>query len=897
MTKLVFGVFRNACLGCGSSVLRGPFRRAEKWGEASMQIEATTPVTRLSEYKPSAWLVTDVHLTFALNPVATRITSRLTIVPNPGRADDFPHDLKLDGRKLKLLGASINGEAFSHTNMAIDDEQLSIDASFVPQAGFVWECVVEVNPTANTALEGLYMSNGMYCTQCEAQGFRKITWYPDRPDVMARFTVRIEGSLPVMLSNGNLMASGTGFATWQDPWPKPAYLFALVAGDLVSHDDTFTTVSGRKVDLKIYVRSGDIDKCAYAMDALKRSMLWDEQEYGREYDLDLFMIVAVDDFNMGAMENKGLNIFNSKYVLASPETATDRDYELIEGIIAHEYFHNWTGNRITCRDWFQLCLKEGLTVYRDQQFSGDQRSHAVKRIADVQLLRSRQFREDAGPLAHPVRPESYIEINNFYTATVYEKGAEVIGMLRHLVGDALYRKALDLYFTRHDGQACTIEDWLKVFADATGRDLTQFKLWYSQAGTPKVRVSEDYRSGIYTLTLQQSVPATPGQTEKQPMLIPVSYGFVGPTGTMMGTPGMLELSKETQSYEFNLPSKPVLSILRGFSAPVTLDYKVDSKSRAFLLAHDTDPFNKWDAARQFGLALLSDLSRDNNLAPDADFLQAMNSVLCDETMDPAFRALTLTLPSEEEIAQYVAGEGRVPDPGKIYDARNVLNTALANHMRADLEQTYATMTSDGAYSPDAQYAGRRSLQNVALALLTCIDDQAALARQQFAHADNMNQSLAALSVLVAGGRGGTELNSFYEKWRHDRLVIDKWFSVQAALTPPEFAASTVSALTRHPDFEWRNPNRFRSLMGSFAVSNQAGFHAADGSGYALFADWLITLDGLNPQTTARLCGAFESWKRYDDNRRTLMELNMKRIAEKPGLSKDSGDIINRILEA
>ena len=862
----------------------------------NVQFGATAPLVRLSEYKAPAWLVTDVHLTFALNPAATVVSSKIHFVANPNRQADGPHDLALEGRKLKLISVKIDGRLMQLADMAIDEERLILPARFVPNQAFTWECVVEINPAANTALEGLYMSNGMYCTQCEAQGFRKITFYPDRPDVMARFNVRIEGNLPVMLSNGNPTNRGKGYAEWQDPWPKPAYLFALVAGDLVSHDDSFTTRSGRKVDLKIYVRDGDDGKCAYAMDALKRSMKWDEEAYGREYDLDLFMIVAVDDFNMGAMENKGLNIFNSKYVLASPETATDRDYELIEGVIAHEYFHNWTGNRITCRDWFHLCLKEGLTVYRDQQFSGDQRSHAVKRIADVQLLRSRQFREDAGPLAHPVRPESYIEINNFYTATVYEKGAEVIGMLRQLVGSEGYRKALDLYFERHDGQACTIEDWLQVFEDATGRDLSQFRLWYSQSGTPRVKVSEDYRNGTYTLSLQQSLPPTPGQKTKKPMLIPISYGFVGPNGAAMGTPGVLELTRETQTFEFALPAKPVLSILRGFSAPVIVERQIDNEDRAFLLAHDTDPFNKWEAGRAFGLSLLARLSRDNNIIPDPDYLLAMQSVLRDETLDPAFRALALTLPSEEEIAQHIAAEGRVPDPDAIYEARRALNSALANQMQPHLEKIYSEMNVSGAYSPDAHYAGRRSLQTVALGLLTRLDDEAVLARRQFGQADNMTQSIAALSILVAEGHGEEPLANFHQKWQHDRLVVDKWFAVQAASTPPELACATVKLLSQHADFEWKNPNRFRSLLGTFSTANQGGFHWADGAGYTLFADWLIRLDALNPQTTARLCGAFETWKRFDVDRQKLMMDQMQRIAKKPDLSKDCSEIINRILE-
>ncbi|MEL6427009.1 MAG: aminopeptidase N, partial [Pseudomonadota bacterium] len=499
--------------------------------------------------------------------------------------------------------------------------------------------VTRCNPAANTSLDGLYMSNRMYCTQCEAEGFRKITYYPDRPDVMARFSVRIEGDAPIMLSNGNPVASGPGWAEWEDPWPKPAYLFALVAGDLVKVEDRFTTRSGREVTLQIWVRPGDETRCDFAMDALKRSMRWDEDVYGREYDLDLFMIVAVDDFNMGAMENKGLNIFNSKFVLASPQTATDMDFERIEAIIAHEYFHNWTGNRITCRDWFQLCLKEGLTVFRDQQFTADMRSEPVKRIADVKALRARQFREDAGPLAHPVRPEEYIEINNFYTATVYEKGAEVIRMLRLIVGEAGYAAALDLYFDRHDGQACTIEDWLTVFEDATGHDLAQFKLWYSQAGTPRVAVEEAYADGTYTLTFRQTVPPTPKQPDKRPMVIPIAYGLLDRSGTEVAA-GMVTLDSAETKVSITLPERPVPSLLRGFSAPVRLDHYMSAEDRAHILAHDTDPFNRWEAARATALDIVVAGGR-----PDQVFLDGMAAVLSDEGLDPAFRALVLTPPA------------------------------------------------------------------------------------------------------------------------------------------------------------------------------------------------------------------------------------------------------------
>ncbi|MGB0499517.1 MAG: aminopeptidase N, partial [Rubricella sp.] len=544
----------------------------------------------------------------------------------------------------------------------------------------------------------------MYCTQCEAEGFRRITYWPDRPDVMARFTVRIEGDMPVMLSNGNLSGQGEGWVEWEDPFPKPSYLFALVAGDLVSLDDHFTTMSGRKVTLRIFVRPGDEGKCAYAMDALKRSMAWDEKAYGREYDLDLFMIVAVDDFNMGAMENKGLNIFNSKYVLASPETATDLDYERIEGIVAHEYFHNWTGNRITCRDWFQLCLKEGLTVFRDQQFTGHERSEAVKRIEDVKMLRARQFREDAGPLAHPVRPSEYVEINNFYTATVYEKGAELIRMLRLIVGEDGYDRALALYFERHDGQACTIEDWLTVFEDATGHDLSRFARWYAQAGTPRLHVSESHEAGRYTLHFRQETPPTPGQTEKLPVPIPIDFGLIDRDGIEIAA-GRHLMTEPEETLSFDLAEKPVPSLLRGFSAPVILVRDTSAAERAFLLANDTDPFNRWEAARALALDALAEGRRE-----DTALAEGLRAVARDEGLDPAFRALALTLPGEEDIAAHIAGLGRVVDPQAIHDTRRALDLSLAEALGEDAARLYDAMATPGPYSPDAASAGRRALR-------------------------------------------------------------------------------------------------------------------------------------------------------------------------------------------
>ncbi len=864
--------------------------------------DAAPQTVYLKDYTPFGFTVEQVEMTFRLAPSATRVCSKIRFAPNPDAPD---RRFFLHGEDLKPISTRINGTEITPRPV---DGGIEIDA---PDAPFIFEAEVEIDPAANTALEGLYMSpqnvgasnasgreslpteNAMYCTQCEAEGFRKITWYPDRPDVMAPFSVRIEGDVPVMLSNGNPGASGPGFAEWHDPWPKPAYLFALVAGDLRNHPDSFTTMSGKTVDLNIWVRPGDEDKCAFGMEALKKSMAWDEKAYGREYDLDVFNIVAVDDFNMGAMENKGLNIFNSSCVLASPETSTDANFERIEAIIAHEYFHNWTGNRITCRDWFQLCLKEGLTVFRDSQFTADHRSAPVKRIEDVIALRARQFREDNGPLAHPVRPESFVEINNFYTATVYEKGAELIGMLKTLVGDAAYARALDLYFTRHDGDAATIEDWLKVFEDATGRDLSQFKRWYDEAGTPRLSWSEDFVDGTYTLTFRQHTPATPGQPEKAPRVIPIAVGLLNPNGDEVQPTTVLEMTEAEQSFSFDgLSAKPVPSILRGFSAPVILETQTDNTTRAFLLAHDTDPFNRWQAGRDLALDCLIAMIRDG-AAPDTGYLDALHRLIRDEAQDPAFRALALGLPSQDELAQALHDLGHTPDPQAIWEALETLRQARAEAFHDTATQLHAQYQVDAPFAPDADQSAARSLANAAMAMLTRLDG-GALAQKQFDSADNMTQQLAALSALISSGRGDTATRRFYDQWQHDRLVIDKWFSVQIANATPEKAAETAETLTRHPDFTIRNPNRFRATLGALTM-NPAGFHHASGKGYALLADHLIALDPLNPQTTARMCTAFETWRRYDPDRQALIEEQLHRILATPGLSGDTTEMITRIL--
>lgn len=848
--------------------------------------DAAPQTIYLKDYTPFGYEIDSVSLTFKLHPTATRVLSKIAFRPNPNATD---RSFFLHGEDLKLISAKIDGATVSPK---ITDTGLSAS---VPDAPFLWEAEVEISPSTNTALEGLYMSSGMYCTQCEAEGFRKITYYPDRPDVMATFDVRIEGSEKILLSNGNPGASGDGFAEWSDPWKKPAYLFALVAGDLINHPDTFTTRSGQEVELNIWVRPGDEDKCAFGMQALKDSMKWDEDVYGREYDLDIFNIVAVDDFNMGAMENKGLNIFNWSCVLASQATSTDADFERIEAIIAHEYFHNWTGNRITCRDWFQLCLKEGLTVYRDAQFTADMRSEPVKRIDDVIALRARQFPEDQGPLSHPVRPEAFQEINNFYTATVYEKGAEVIGMLKTLVGDAAYYKALDLYFDRHDGDAATIEDWIQVFEDSTGRDLAQFKRWYSQSGTPKVAVREnwDAENGVFTLQFHQSTDPTPGQDTKDPRVIPIAIGLLAPDGSETHPTEIFELTETKQSLRFEgLTACPTPSILRGFSAPVMLDQDIDNDRRAFLLAHDTDPFNRWEAGRDLARdTLIGMILKDS--APNPAYLDGLYRVVTDTGLDPAYRALMLNQPSETELAGALSEMGETPDPAKLHAASKALSKAQAETLAQVLPTLYADNQPKGDYHPDAEGSGKRALSNAAMGLMGKLD-QLDPARAQFANADNMTQQIAALGTLVRAGQGDDALAAFYAQWQQDRLVINKWFALQISLAEPDQAASVTEVLTQHPDFDMKNPNRFRGTLGALA-GNHAGFHHENGAGYRLLADWLIKLDPVNPQTTARMCTAFHTWKRYDSARQDLIKAQLERILSTPDLSRDTHEMISRIL--
>ena len=792
----------------------------------------------------------------------------------------------LHGENLELITAKIDGDVV-YPKFITDG--ITLD---VPNTPFVWEAEVEINPKANTLLEGLYISGGIYTTQCEAEGFRRITYYPDRPDILTAFTVRIESDKPVLLSNGNLINSGPGFAEWHDPWPKPSYLFALVAGDLVKYSDHFLSQSGKLIDLNIWVRKGDELKCWFAMDSLKKAMEWDERTYGLEYDLNLFNIVAIDDFNMGAMENKGLNIFNSAAVLATPEMATDMNYERIESIIAHEYFHNWTGNRVTCRDWFQLCLKEGLTVFRDQQFTSDTRSEAIKRINDVKDLRSRQFREDSGPLAHPVRPEEFVEINNFYTATIYEKGAEIISMLKLLVGDRDYYKAVKLYFSRHDGKACTIEDWLMCFEETTGRNLAQFKLWYRSAGTPEIHVKETYINNILTITLiqQNSKTSTP---YKDPLLIPVSLGLLNNNGKEIISTTILEFNKTMQEFQFdNLNSKPVISLLRGFSAPVILKHSRPLEEYAFLLKNDTDAFNKWEASRLLCLKILTLAGQ-----PKADasnlYLSAIGKIANNSNIEPGLKALLLTIPTQDDVTKELARLGKKIDPDEIFKSIKDFEIALADYLDCNLMKLYSENFVSGSYNSNAVDDGKRALRSVILKLISC-RDSGKTAEIQFEQSNTMQEQLSALNCLVEFGKPNIQLQKFFMQWQNERLVIDKWFAIQIVRSHPGDTIGKIDTLTKHPLFDMLNPNRFRAVFGSL-IANSVAFHQASGVGYAKLADWIIKLDPQNPQTAARICTAFDTWSIYDSSRQEKIRYHLKRILAQKSLSKDTTDIIERIL--
>ena len=878
-----------------------------------MRTEEPRPV-RLKDYRPPDWLIETVDLDVSLDPTATTVRAKLRLKPNGAGP---PAPLLLDGEELKLRSLAIDGQPLPEGSFLVTPERLTIAQP--PNRPFELTIETIVDPTNNTQLMGLYRAGATYCTQCEAEGFRRITYFLDRPDVMAVYTTRIEADkneAPVLLANGNLIAQGdvpgTGrhFAVWHDPFPKPSYLFALVGGELACVSDSFTTMSGRNVALRIYVEPGKEERSLYAMDSLKRAMRWDEEAFGREYDLDIFMIVAVSAFNMGAMENKGLNVFNDKYVLALPTTATDEDFARIEAIIAHEYFHNWTGDRITCRDWFQLCLKEGLTVFRDQEFSADQRSRAVERISDVRSLRAHQFVEDAGPLAHPVRPELYHEINNFYTTTVYDKGGEVVRMIKTLLGPDLFRQGMDLYFARHDGEAATVEQFVKCFADASGRDFSQFMRWYTQAGTPEVVAAPHYdaRTQTFRLDVTQTVPPTPGQPTKEPMVIPLTVGLVGRDGadlplTLDGRPltrGVLELKERSHSFIFTgVTERPIPSLNRGFSAPIKLKLPIEPDDLRFLAAHDPDSFNRWQAVQTLAMSLLtgnvSALREGRSVREDQGLMAALAAILADSKLEPAFMALTLTPPSEADIAREI---GRDVDPDAVFTARKKLRAAIGEQLGAGLLETYGRMTTPGPYRPDAAGAGRRALKNVCLDLLaaTQADDAIARALSQYDGADNMTDRMAALEILSQHDRPerARALDDFYRRYADDPLIIDKWLSLQAVIPEPA-TVERVRALTSHPAFSMSNPNRVRSLIGVFALANHTQFNRSDGAGYDFVADIVLALDPKNPQVAARIMGAFRSWRALEERRRARAEATLRRVAAVASLSRDVGDIVARTL--
>jgi aminopeptidase N len=852
---------------------------------------------RREDYRPPDWLVPEVALEFLLDPLATRVKARLTVRRNGAHA----HPLRLNGDGLQPSVVLIDGVA-ERDAWRMDGTDLVIALT---GDDHLIETEVEIAPAANSKLMGLYESNGLLCTQCEAEGFRRITFFPDRPDVLSRYTVRMEADkdrFPILLANGDPVdegeiASGRHYALWRDPYPKPCYLFALVAGDLVANRDVFTTRSGRDIQLGIWVRSEDLPKTAHAMASLKASMAWDERVYGREYDLGLFNIVAVADFNFGAMENKGLNIFNSRYILADADTATDADFDAIAGVVAHEYFHNWSGNRVTCRDWFQLSLKEGFTVFRDQQFSADQGSAAVKRIEDVRALRAAQFPEDAGPLAHPIRPESYIEISNFYTATIYNKGAEIIRMLHTLLGEQGFRAGTDLYFERHDGQAATCEDFVRALEDATGADLTQFRLWYTQAGTPRVTAALDYDApgGRARLTLGQTVPPTPGQPDKQPMPIPLRVALLGErSGHPLGPEQVVTLDAAAGEVLFDgLAEKPVLSINRGFSAPIVLETNRGAAELGFLSAHDDDPFARYEAMQQLMLdTLIGSVAAGG--ADHAAVVDAVRETLANPALDAAFVAEAVLLPSEALVGDQLAEV----DPDRIAAAREALRRDLGTVLIDGWRELYAAHRANRyEYTPTAK--GARRLRTVALGYIAASGaaDAAALAFRQFGEADNMTDRQGALGVLANGEspERADALQAFYDRYRHDPLVLDKWFSAQALSIRPD-TPQAVRALAGHPDFTTANPNRLRALVGAFAI-NQRAFHDLEGGGYRFLADMILGVDPMNPQSAARLVPALGRWRRFEPVRAAAMRAELERILATPGLSKDVLEQVSKSLDA
>lgn len=882
---------------------------------------STTPKTQyLKDYQEPNFWIQKTCLEFDLFESFTRVTSTLSILRNHEHKADF---LCLNGQDIHLESLSLNGKPLTENEYQVDGDFLIIP-NFPDSAQLV--CVTSMNPGQNTTLEGLYKSQKMFCTQCEAEGFRKITYYLDRPDVMSEFStiIRADKTLyPVLLSNGNKVASGElddnrHWVQWHDPFAKPCYLFALVAGNLVSIDDSFTTMSGRQVALHIFVEEKDRDKCAHAMESLKNSMLWDEKVYGREYDLDIFMIVAVDDFNMGAMENKGLNIFNTSCVLAKAQTTTDAGFQRVEAVVAHEYFHNWSGNRVTCRDWFQLSLKEGFTVFRDAEFSSDMGSRTVKRVEDVNVLRTMQFSEDAGPMAHPVRPDSFIEISNFYTLTVYEKGAEVVRMIRTLIGEDFFRAGSDLYFSRHDGQAVTIEDFIQSMSDASQRDFSQFMNWYHQAGTPQVRAKGVYdeQEKTYTLSFSQSCPSTPECENKRPFHIPIVVGLLGEAGSLPlhiegvnssessdNTECVLEVTQEQQAFIFtDVLEKPTPSLLRGFSAPVKLVYAYSSEELLRIVQTDSDGFCRWDAFQQLIIQeirrVMSALVFEPAPAIDEKLISTFRMLLNDSTLDSAMVALMLELPDES----YLADLSRVADVDAIHFSRNHVRRKISQLLFDDFLRVYKTLCHNGPYAPDAQSIAKRSLKNMCLhyLMIQAKPEAVALCEKQFTSSNNMTDELAAFSAIAHSTKPSLNdlrqksILSFYQKWKSEPLVVNLWFSVQAT-NPASDTLKVVQELMHHDAFDEKNPNKLRALIGGFTMRNTINFHDKSGSGYRFLADQILLLNHQNPQIAARLLSPLTKWKKFDEKRQVLMRTELSRIAKHEALSKDVFEIVEKSL--
>lgn len=869
-------------------------------------------VIYLKDYQVPSYLIEETRLNFQLFEEETLVESSLKVRLNPESGSKTPLLTLYGNEELELIELLVDGQDLSPDNIQRQGEELNL--SCLPET-FNLKITTRIYPQKNTALEGLYKSDGMFCTQCEAEGFRRITFFPDRPDVMSvyRTTIEADKSLyPVLLSNGNLVETqdledGRHRVVWEDPFPKPSYLFALVAGDLQSIEDSFVTQSGREVRLVIYAEQKDLNKLDYAMLSLKNAMKWDEEVYGREYDLDIYMIVAVDFFNMGAMENKGLNIFNTSCVLANPATTTDMGFQRVEGVVAHEYFHNWSGNRVTCRDWFQLSLKEGFTVFRDAEFSADMNSHTVKRVEDVGVLRTAQFAEDAGPMSHPIRPDSFIEISNFYTLTIYEKGAEVVRMIRTLLGKDAFRKGSDLYFARHDGQAVTTDDFVQAMEDASGVDLTQFRNWYSQAGTPQVSVTDEFDAakGEYTLRFSQSCPATPGQDKKAPFVIPVAYGLLASDGTEVTLPdgetsGVLVLDKPEQSFSFSgLSEKPVPSLLREFSAPVKLNYQYSRDELMFLMAYDTDGFSRWDAAQKLAVGIMQELVNDYQagieLQLDSALVEAYRLVLSNPELDKAMVSKVLALPSEA----YLAELAEEVDVDAIHSVREFVRKTLATELEELFADVYRANNLTQAYSPDAESIARRSLKNLALAYLMALEKPiyTELAKAQYRNADNMTDQQSALTLIAHSSDESLSaqlLEDFYQQWKGESLVVNLWLGIQATDTRSG-ALQRVQGLMKHPAFDARNPNKLRALIANFCAQNSVNFHALDGSGYQFLADRVLELNKQNPQIASRMLTPLTRWRKFSAERQTLMLSQLQRIADSGDLSKDVFEVVSKSL--